>query len=220
MNVVNINIHHLSILNQHKWLSIKRQQSFKQDLIIRLVVLTVIVLIIVYALQFIRLCDLSIVNFIFSILLTTDFCLRFLFKSNQSVGILPYLCLPVKKRTLISYIVIADLLRLWIWGCLLIYLFVLHQSGYFSYCKHVVLTSITLLIIVLCNNYIVYLIKIFMKGYDLLLFPFCLIFCIAIHFLLFNSHPVKILFLACVLLVLIITVLSKMLRDNLYKELN
>jgi hypothetical protein len=198
----------------------KRKQSFKQDLIIRAVILTGILLMIVYTLQFIHLCDLSIVNFIFPALLTVDFCLRFLFKSNQSVGILPYLCLPIKKRTLISYIVIADLLRLWIWGCFFIYLFVLHQSGYFSYCNHVVLSCITLLIIVLCNNYLIYLIKTFMKGYDLFIFPFCLVVFVIIQFLLFNSNTVKILFLSCGLLVLVIAILNKMLVNNLYKELN
>jgi hypothetical protein len=220
MNVFNINGDHLSIMKKHKWLSMKRQQSFKQDLIIRSVVLTGILFMIVYTLQFIRLCDLSIMNFIFSTLLTVDFCLRFLFKSNQSVSILPYLCLPIKKHTLISYIVIADLFRLWIWGCLLVYLFVLHQSGYFSYCNHIVLSCITLLVIILCNNYLICLIKTFMKGYDLLIFPFCLIVFIIIQFLLFNSNPVKILFLFCFLLILVVIMLNTMLRNNLYKELN
>ena len=208
------------IFNEHKWLSIKRKQSFKQDLIITFIIFIALIFLTICVLKFLYLFDFPMTDFIFPIILTTDFCLRFFFKSNQSVGILPYLCLPIKRQNLIAYILIADFLSGWIWGNLLVYLLILYQCDYFTPCNNPIIAWAILLATILCNNYMIYLIKAVLRGYSLLIFPVCLAVFIFTQFSFFNLHSMSVLVLSCIGLIFVVILLNKVLMHNLYKELN
>jgi hypothetical protein len=133
---------------------------------------------------------------------------------------LPYLCSPIKKQILITYILFSDLTSIWVWGCFLLYPIILCKYSYFSHCQNAVIACTAFLILLLVNNYLVYMIKALTKCYYLLLFPVCLAVYIFFQAYIFNMNQIILLFLSGVLLVVVIVILNKLLRRNLYKELN
>jgi hypothetical protein len=166
--------------------------------------------------------DIKIEKYILPLFLLMDFCIRFLFKGNSTTGIFSYLCLPIRKKILISYILISDFLSVWIWGCLFAYFFIFYQcSCFFANDQLSVLTtSIAFFIFILCNNYLVYLIKAFLKGFAILLFPVCLGLVVCIQLLFLNLNSIIGLIFSCILLFAIIIILRNILKYDLYKELN
>jgi hypothetical protein len=203
-------IHYFSVLNKHKYLSITRKTSFKQDLIITCIICVLLILSFYHLVEFLDEKDFIGINFIFPILIL-DFCIRLIFKANPSVGILPYLCLPIKKQILISYILISDFTSIWIWGSMLVYSFILYQYDYIIF--------ITFFMLILFNNYLIFFIKTLLKGYAILTFPIGLVI-ISIQYLFLNKNPFISLFVSVFLLFSVLIILNLALKHALYKELN
>jgi hypothetical protein len=161
----------------------------------------------------------SVINIIFPLTLIFDFCLRFLFKANPTAGILPYLCFPIKKQILISYILISELISVWIVGCLFIYFLIFYKCGFFIHSTAFIAFT-TFFIWMLFNNYFVFLIKTLLKEYSILLFAVCLAIFSCILFLFLNLESIIHLILSCFLLFSILLTLNIALKRDLYKELN
>jgi hypothetical protein len=147
--------------------------------------------------------------------------MKFFLKRNAANGILPYLCLPVKKQILISFILISEFISIWIWGYLFAYLFIFHKYlAPYGNSFYILIAWLTFFILLLFNNYSIYLIKILMKEYSILLFPVFLLVIPSIQRLIFIINPIVGLFLSCFLLFSIIIILNIVLKRDLYKELN
>jgi hypothetical protein len=153
--------------------------------------------------------------FLVPAIIILDFSIRFFLKKNVGAAIIPYLTLPIPRKTLILYIVLSDLPRFWIWGCWLIYSLILYYCGVLTF-----LTAITLLFFILLNNYLIAWVKAWMGGYALLIYPICLgfIFTILLIVNLLNSIVAFTILIFAVLS--LVTALFFTLKENLYKELN
>lgn len=204
------------ILGKHKHLSTLRKTSFKQDVLMECIISFIFIAPIGFSVTLLNEADIKINDFLSPALLMLDFCIRFFFKGNPTVGILPYLCLPVKKQTLISYILISDFMSIWIWGCFFVYLFIFYQCGYF----YTFVVGITFFVLLLLNNYSIFLIKTLMKGYSIFIFPFCLAAFVFIQLLFFATNQVVSLLIYSFLLFSVLFILNIVLKRDLYKELN
>jgi hypothetical protein len=157
-------------------------------------------------------------RFLFLILPTIivlDFSLRFFVKKNATIVIIPYLTLPIPRKTLILYMILSDLQRFWIWGCGLIYVGVLYYYGVLT-SKNVIL----LLFFILLNNYFARLVQTVFGGFAVLVYPICLGF---IVFLLLIANLLSIWVTISMIvfsLLTLVVLLFYVLNDNLYKELN
>jgi hypothetical protein len=144
-----------------------------------------------------------------------DFSIRFFLKQNVGAAIVPYLTLPIPRKTLILYIILSDLPRFWIWGCGLIYSLILCYCGALTF-----LATITLLFFILLNNYLIAFVKALMGGYALLIYPFCLGFILVILLVVNSLNPIFAFAILTFAVLFWITVLFFTLKENLYKELN
>jgi hypothetical protein len=205
------------LLASHKYLSLIRKTSFKQNLFISATVYFILIFFISWFLMSSNFLSLINTDFLTLFILIFDFSIRFLFKQNQSVGILPYLCIPIPKQVLIFYILISELTRIWIWGCIFIYCLIFYQCSYLN--VHRSFDIIIFLVLVLFNNYIIYLFKISIRNYVLLLFPSGIIIIAIIQSLSFIM-PSICLFISCLLLFILIIALNKVLKKDLYTELD
>jgi hypothetical protein len=212
-------MHYFLTLSAHKWLSIARGNSFKQDLIVTFVAYVVVAFLIIYLIHFFNSQGFVINNIIPFASLIVDFCIRFLFKENPTSGILPYLFLPIKRQTLVTYILISDFLSIWVIGSFPVYLFILHQCNYSFYFIDI-LNFVTFFTLILFNNYSIFLIKVLMKEYALFLFPICLVVAIFIQSGVLILNTLSGLFIASSSLFFIATILNIELKRDLYNELN
>jgi hypothetical protein len=153
--------------------------------------------------------------FLVPAIIMLDFSIRFFLKKNAGAAIIPYLTLPIPRKTLILYIILSDLPRFWIWGCGLIYSLVLYYCGVLTF-----LTAITLLFFILLNNYLITFVKALMGEYALLIYPVCLGSILIILFITNLLNPIVVFTILTFAVLSLVMALFFTLKENLYKELN
>ncbi|MDR2148004.1 MAG: hypothetical protein LBE91_16265 [Tannerella sp.] len=207
---------HLRIINGHKILSAKRKSGYKRDLTVFLMLSFTVLLLVSLLLAAIPKEDfMNIAGFIFPVLLLLDFSLRFFLKKSTTAGIFSYLCLPISRKTLILYMILSDLQQLWIWGCWLLYGIILHLCGILTFAH-----AVTLLFMLLFNNYLIAFVKTLTKGYALLIYPVCIGFLCVILFIINIFNPFLDIILSFLLMSVITVMLYYLLKEELYEELN
>lgn len=204
------------LLCRHKNIALKRSPDFKKTFIIVIVsCISFALFLAVVSVVFTREYLMKFAYYALPILVLIDIFLRFFFKKNSSIAIFTYLTLPIQRKLLIIYIVLADLLRLWVWYCWLIYLVILFLCGSLT-----VLNAIILLLLILLNNYLTAFIKTLLGGYAVLAYPLCLGF---VCFTLFAIYFLNPFFAVAILLIIVISLsiaLFYTLKENLLDELN
>jgi hypothetical protein len=148
-------------------------------------------------------------------ILILDFSIRFFLKKNADAAIVSYLTLPIPRKTLILYIILSDLAHFWIWGCWLIYSLILCYCGVLTF-----LTAITILFFISLNNYLITLVKAWLGGYALLIYPVCLGFILTILLVLNLLNQIIVFTILTFAILSLVTALFFTLKENLYKELN
>jgi hypothetical protein len=209
-------IHYFLILHKHKNLALKRKSDYKRNLIIAGVFVAFII--VVFSILFAPLSaeDLQYFSvFLLPAIIVLDFSLRFFLKENTSVAIVLYLTLPIPRKNLILYIILSDLLHLWIWGCVLIYSIILWYSGVLTFG-----TAITLGLFILLNNYLIAFIKAFTGGYAILMYPIGIGLVVFLFLAINLLNPIVEFATIVIVLVSLIVALFFTLKENLYKELS
>ena len=204
------------LLNKHKNLSLRRKLDYKRNLI------TTAMSIVFSIIPLIMMCILLLKEdietfsvFLMPAIIIFDFSLRFFLKKNTSAPIVPYLTLPIPRRTLILYIILSDLPHFWIWGCGLIYGVILWYCGVLMFWN-----TITLLFFILLNNYLTTFVKALMSGYAILTYPICLGFVFVILLIAGLLSPVFVILIITFVVFSLVVALFFTLQNNLYKELN
>jgi hypothetical protein len=136
-------------------------------------------------------------------------------KKNACAAIVPYLTLPIPRKTLIWYVIVSDLISFWIWGCGLIYGIILAYCGILTFWN-----VILLLMFILMNNYLTAFVKALTGGYALLIYPVCLLFVFILLLFANLFNPVLKFMYLVLILHFFVRALFLALRRNLYKELN
>jgi hypothetical protein len=198
------------------FLSTKRKSGYKRDLIIFFVLSFSILLPMSLLLITVPKEDISsFAAFVFPALLLFDFSVRFFWKKQVNAAILPYLCLPIPHKTLISYMILSDLQNLWIWGCWLLYGIILYVFGTLTFAN-----AIALLFLLLINNYLTTFVKVLIKGYAILAYPVCTGFVCLILFVLSILNPFFDVIFSFSLMLFLMVLLYYALKEDLYDELN
>ena len=206
-------IHYFRIFNKHKNLSLRRKSDDKQNRIITAgVMIVALFLFTSLFVQFLKEDVEAFSMFVLPAIVLVDFSIRFFFKKNTSAAIVPYLTLPIPRKTLIFYMILSDLQSFWIWDCWLIAGIILYSCGVLTFW-----TAITALFFILLNNYLIYFVKALMDGYAILTYPFCLGF-VLLLLLIFN--PLFVISILSLIVLSLIAALFFVLQENLYKELN
>ena len=209
-------IYYFLLLNKHKNLSFKRKSDYERNKLIKfgLIFFSILPLILLFIPTSKE--DIEIFSaFLLPVLLILDLSFRFLFKKNLNAAIFPYLTMPIARKTLILYMIFSDLPRFWIWGCFLIYGIILWYCGVLIFP-----IAITLLFLILLNNYLITFIKALIGGYAILTYPVCLILIFGILLMLHFLNPFIVIPIIAVLVVVAVTALFFTLEENLHEELN
>jgi len=207
-------IYYFLLLYRHKNLSLRRETDYKKNLFITTLLIIFSAMPLVLLFITVSKDDIETFSvFIIPIILVLDLSLRFL-KKNTKVAIFYYLTLPIPRKTLIFYIIMSDLLCFWTWGCALVYSIILSYFGILTFW-----TTITLLFMILLNNYLIFFVKALIDGYAILTYPICLGLVFVILFFAVFNPIIAILITAIVLLALFVSLFFT-LKENLYKELN
>lgn len=206
-------IYYFLLLNKHKNLSFKRKSDYKRNLIITAILIVFLIIpVILLPVRFSKEDFEAFSVFCVPVTIISDFSIRFFLKKNASAAIVPYLTLPIPRKTLILYIILSDFLHFWIGGCWLIYSIILHYCGVLTFWN-----TFILLFFILLNNYLVAFVKALVGGYAVLTYPICLGFVLLI--LLIVNHVFVIPIIAFAIFA-VVTALFFTLKENLYKELN
>ncbi|GHT09545.1 hypothetical protein FACS189426_08290 [Bacteroidia bacterium] len=209
-------IYYFLLLNKHKNLSLKRKSDYKRNLIITAMLMVFSVMYLILLFVAVPKGDFETLSvFLVPAIIILDFSLRFFLKKNADAAIVPYLTLPIPRKTLILYIILSDLPRFWIWGCGLIYCLILCYCGVLT-----VLTTITLLFFILLNNYLIAFLKALMGGYALVVYPVCLGFIMVIMLVVNSLSQIFAITILTFAVLSLVIALFFTLKENLYKELN
>jgi hypothetical protein len=208
-------VYYFLLLNKHKNLSVKRKSDYKRNFIIAVSLAAMLVAVITPSFFMASKKDIeNLAVFVFPAIVVIDFSLRFFLKKNAGVAIVPYLTLPIPRKTLILYIILSDLQHFWIWGCWLIYAGILGFCGILAFEN-----TIILLFLILFNNYLIVFVKALIGGYAILTYPLCLGL-IIVNLLITYSLNI---FFAIIEILAVSALLAAVfftLKENLYKELN
>lgn len=209
-------IHYFLLLNKHKNLSLKRELDYTKNLIIK----TILIIFSIFSLMLLFITSPkenfeTFITFCLPAIISLDFSLRFFLKKNPSTAILPYLTLPIPRKTLILYIILSDLSHFWIWGCWLIYSIILTYYGILT-----IWSSILMLCFIFLNNYSIYFIKTLIGSYSLFIYPICLGFIFLMLFIVNLLNPVLAFTMLICTILFVGMALFFLLRENLYTELN
>ena len=195
---------------------LRRKSDYKRNLTIAVMLIVFLIIPLISLLVTFSKEDIEIYSaFLFPIILALDLSLRFFFKKNTSAAIIPYLTLPIPRKTMILYIILSDLPRFWIWGCGLIYSIILYYCGVLTF-----LTAVALLLLILLNNYLVAFVKALIGSYAILTYPICLGLVFVILFIAEFLNPVIMISIISFSLLFFIIALFFTLGENLHKELN
>ncbi|MDR0865247.1 MAG: hypothetical protein LBO74_10015 [Candidatus Symbiothrix sp.] len=209
-------INYFLLLHRHKNLSFKRKSDYKRNLIITAMLIVFSALPLMMLFITVSKEDFETLSvFLVPAIIMLDFSIRFFLKKNAGAAIIPYLTLPIPRKTLILYIILSDLPRFWIWGCGLIYSLVLYYCGVLTF-----LTAITLLFFILLNNYLITFVKALMGEYALLIYPVCLGSILIILFITNLLNPIVVFTILTFAVLSLVMALFFTLKENLYKELN
>ncbi|HPW71789.1 MAG TPA: hypothetical protein PK026_08405 [Bacteroides graminisolvens] len=152
---------------------------------------------------------------IYPLIIILDFSMRSFFKKKPTLGILPYLCLPIKRKTLLLYIIFSALQSISIWAPLFFYTLVIYIYQNFNIINYVVFLNFILL-----NNYTATLVNTLANEYMLLLFPFALVFIATVLLFVGLVNPVLKIIIIFSAILLIIVLLYFVLKENIYRELD
>lgn len=206
------------LLNRHKSLYLKRKLHYERNyLIIKILALSSPIII----------CFILLINdsgekfleenskLIFPFLLIIDFSLRFFLKENLSVKIMPYLCLPIKQKVLLLYIVLSELKKVGLWVCLFIYISILYKNDTLT-----IYNSFPFIFLLFANNYLVLLIYTITKRFAILIYPFALVILLFILLLVSLSDFIFMFIISFSTMVGLITLLYFALKQKMHDELN
>ena len=204
------------LLSKHKNLSLKRKSDYKRNLIISVVLIAFLMITLMSFLVTFPKEDFEhFLPFVLPAIIILDFSIRFFFKKNATMAILPYLILPIPRKTLILYLILSDLLHFWILGCGLIYSVILYYYGVLMFGNVIIL-----LVFILLNNYFATLIKTLIGGYTILIYPICLGFVLFILLIVSLLNPTFAIPIVVSVVFSLAVILFFTLKENLYKELN
>jgi hypothetical protein len=209
-------IYYFLLLNKHKNLALKRKSDYKRNLIITAILIGVSVMLLSSLFVTVSKEDFEYFSdFAIPAIIILDFSLRFFLKKNASAVIIPYLTLPIPRKTLILYMILSDLPSFWIWGCGLIYGIILCYCGVLTFW-----TTIILLFFILLNNYLTAFVKALIDGYAILSYPICLGFILVILLIIKILNPIFVVSTIAFAVFFLVVALLFTLKENLYEELN
>ncbi|MDR2679780.1 MAG: hypothetical protein LBC47_03110 [Tannerella sp.] len=209
-------LQYLRIINGQMLLSAKRKSGHKRELMILLMLVSALLMPLYLVIDTLSEEDLSgIAAFVLPALILFDFSVRSYLKKPARAAVFPYLCLPVPRKALILYMILSDLRQFWVWGCWLLYGIVLGLCGTLTFAG-----AVTLLFLLLFNNYLTAFVKALLKGYAVLLYPVCLGFVCLILFVISLLNPFFDVAVSFFLMLSMMVMLYYLLKEDLYDELN
>jgi hypothetical protein len=150
-----------------------------------------------------------------SILVISDFWLRFFIKKYSSSMIFPYLTLPIFRKTLLHFVIVSDLQKFGVWGVALIYIAALLFFSAFTFWN-----VLFVLLFLLLNNYLIAFAKTQFGKYSILLSPFCFMPVGGLLLLANLLHPIFATVLLAIAVYGSLAALYYSLKEKLLEELN
>jgi len=154
------------------------------------------------------------------IILTTDFSIKFFLKPDVSYNVLPYLALPINKKSLVGSILLLEIISVWnLYFCASIFVLFHIDFFYENDASSFLFSIINIYLLFVFNNYCVICIKYtFNKLFSFLLFPvfFCLIF--PTYLLFGNGILCTVITLALIIIILYCG--KQIITREIYKQLD